>query len=83
MEKATEVHQPSSSFVLYMCRESISSALMQMKADKIYMGALTPVVIERLHISTGPLNNFKSIVIPVTVITFVILSVYFILFLAK
>lgn len=59
------------------------SALMQMKADKIYMGALTPVVIERLHISTGPLNNFKSIVIPVTVITFVILSVYFILFLAK
>lgn len=52
---------------------------MQMKADKIYMGALTPVVIERLHISTGPLNN----VIPVTVITFVILSVYFILFLAK
>lgn len=69
MEKATEVHQPSSSFVLYMCRESISSALMQMKADKIYMGALTPVVIERLHISTGPLNNFKSIVIPVTVIT--------------
>lgn len=56
---------------------------MQMKADKIYMGALTPVVIERLHTSTGPLNKFKSIVIPVTVITFVILSVYFILFLAK